>query len=160
MSEEREISSAEGARIWRNGVIPVIYRPDRQSDLLVRLPGARNAGLWNDESFLRGDFLRQLTCDPKTKAWAIPRSRLNYIAARCLCRYQSLWIIQTYRPLEKCAPACWNAQGYDCQCSCLGENHGSGRALEHVVSETFAFERGGQKLAARFLKQNHGPEKP
>jgi hypothetical protein len=76
----------------------------------------------------------------------------------CLGVYGQTYVIQRDRPLQKCAPACWNAVGYDCECSCLGENHGSETPLAHVVSDTFAFQRGGRKLALRLLTRKGAPD--
>jgi hypothetical protein len=135
----------EGLRVWRNGAIPVVYQPGGRRPLLVRLPyreGNRDWLLANG---------RSIAWRARWKAWEVPRSRFDEIIGLALERFESCWVIQEYRPLEKCAPACWNAMGYECQCSCLGANHGSGRQLEHVVDETFAFEWGERKLSCRLL---------
>jgi hypothetical protein len=57
-----------------------------------------------------------------------------------------LYIIQPYREQEKCSPSCQDAEGHECQCSCMGRYHGIGR-----VSDTFATRWGDQELACRLL---------
>jgi hypothetical protein len=70
-----------------------------------------------------------------------------------LKKYKKLYIIQPYRVQEKCAPACWNAEKHECQCSCMGENHGMGNPSGKwfVVSETFATTWRQNELACRLL---------
>jgi hypothetical protein len=58
---------------------------------------------------------------------------------RSLAKYSKVYIIQPYREHEKCAPACQNAIGHECQCSCMGLYHGAGNdGSWFEVSETFA----------------------
>jgi hypothetical protein len=145
------ISSDYGARVWHNGRVPVVFKRPRQS-LLVRVPYQKNNRDW---LLANG---RSIEWKAQFKAWAVPRSRFEEVVRLCLGVYGQTYVIQAYRPLEKCAPACCNAVGYDCECSCLGKNHGSERELSHVVSETFAFERGERKLALRLLTQKGAAE--
>jgi hypothetical protein len=133
-------------QVWRNSRIPVVYKPGGRESLLVRVPYAEDNYEW-----LRGEGKRIGWC-PQFRAWEIPRSRFNDVVERCLQRYAKAYVIEGYRELEKCAPACWNAIGYDCQCSCMGAHHGSGQELQHIVSDTFAFEWGVRKLACRLLE--------
>jgi hypothetical protein len=142
-----EITSRDAAQIWRNNLIPVIYKPTGAGSLLVRVPYADDNRDW-----LLGEG-RQIRWLGQFRAWEIPRSRFEDMVARMLWRYAKTYVIQAFRHLEKCAPACWNAMGYDCECSCLGANHGSGQALTHVVSETFAFDWGERRLACRLLER-------
>lgn len=104
----------------------------------------------DNREYLTG-YGRRITRQPQYRAWEIPVSRFNDIVHRMLERYGRVYLIQLHRDLEKCAPACWNALGFDCECSCMGENHGSGRELTHIVSDTFAFEWGGRKLSCRLI---------
>jgi hypothetical protein len=63
-------------------------------------------------------------------------------------------LIQPYREQEKCAPSCFNARGHDCQCQCMGANHGRGgpNAGWFVVSDTFATKWGEEHLACRLME--------
>ena len=134
--------------MWRNGRIPVVYKPPGKRPLLVRCPYAKGNAYW-----LRGPTTNhRVRWDEQHVAWEVPRSRFDNIVRLCLDRYGEVYVIQTFRPLETCAPACWDAKGHDCECSCMGANHGSGRSLAHVVSGTFAFEWGRSELACRHLR--------
>jgi len=72
----------------------------------------------------------------------------DWLARRLLYKYSAVYLIQLYREQQKCAPACWNAEGLHCECSCMGENHGSGHPGERwrEVSETFAFADKGPEV--------------
>jgi hypothetical protein len=65
-----------------------------------------------------------------------------------------VWVIQPYREMEKCAPACWNAKGDWCECSCLGVNHGAGQPGGFtVITEYFAFRWSEVEYATRLYAQ-------
>jgi hypothetical protein len=74
------------------------------------------------------------------KYWEVPNSWFNDLVNGALDRWGKVYIIQPYREQEKCAPACMNALGHECQCSCMGQNHGAGGSDSgwFVVAETFA----------------------
>jgi cell filamentation protein len=64
-------------------------------------------------------------------------------------KYGKVYVVQAFAHFEKCAPACWNATGFQCECSCMGQNHGSHASGDWwIVSETFAIRREGRELAA------------
>lgn len=82
----------------------------------------------------------------------MPKSWFNDLVNRSMWRFGAVWIIQPFREMEKCAPACLNAIGHECECSCMGQNHGAGNdGSWWEVSETFAFRWGEQELACRLL---------
>ena len=58
--------------------------------------------------------------------WELPKSWFNDFVDRALQRYGKVYIIQPYREQEICARACQEALGHECQCSCMGANHGVG----------------------------------
>ncbi len=68
--------------------------------------------------------------------------------------YRACYAIQLYRKKKVCAAAHWNAVGADCECSCMGANHGSGQPSGrwYEVSETFAVMWGVQRYSVRLLK--------
>jgi hypothetical protein len=54
-----------------------------------------------------------------------------------------VYLIRVHREKETCAPACWNATGYDCSCSCGGMNHGSQSGEGYlVIGDTLAVRWG------------------
>jgi hypothetical protein len=138
------LSKTDAARVWRNGLIPVIYEADDHGRIMVRAPYSGDTRQW-----LKGTG-RIIEWLGRYRAWELPASRFDDVVQLSLERYGKVYIIQPYRPFQKCAPACWNAKGSRCQCSCLGKNH-QGNALDHVVSETFAFQWDDRQLACRLL---------
>ena len=64
----------------------------------------------------------------------------------------AVYIIQPYREQEICARACQEAQGHECQCSCMGANHGIGNdGSWFEVSDKFSTRWGERELACRLL---------
>ncbi len=139
--------------IWRQNKIPIIFRRDKPNPILIKLPGS----LRDEYSWIRGSNRYKPKRAEKYSGWEIPVSWFDKIIERCLERYNQLFVIQIYRELQKCAPACWNAQGFHCECSCMGANHGMGHpgGNWYEVSETFAFEWGEKKYACRKLVNKH-----
>ena len=135
-------------KIWRNGTIPVVYRPGN-NDIKIKLPYAEG-----NRKFLKGGTRkREPVWDKKKKFWKLPKSRFNNIVDDILNRYKRVYIIQPYTETEQCAPACMNAQGYECQCSCLGANHGAGNdGRWFEISESLALKYGEDILGCRLLK--------
>ena len=145
-----QMSRPEAVAIWRNGRVPVIYKPEDRGRLIVRVPFADSPRKFEEAmsfSSARIGWVEQF------RAWTMPRGRFAEIVRYALARHGSVYLIQAFRRLQKCAPMCWRAKGPDCECSCMGANHGSGHALEYEVSETFAFEWGERQLACRLLKR-------
>lgn len=136
------------AAIWRRADPPVMFRRDGSRPLLVRLPFSGDNSTW-----LRGEKRHKPKWNSQFVCWEVPVAWYDWLALRLLQRYAGAYLIQLYREQQKCAPACWNASGLHCECSCMGANHGSGHPGErwHEVSETFAFEWGPRKYACRLL---------
>ncbi len=137
--------------IWKQDRIPVIYRQGKGKPLLVRLPYSPNNRDW-----LKSERRNKPVWDAKFKCWETPKAWFNSLVTQALKRYKKLYIIQPYRKQEKCAPACMNAIGHECQCSCMGANHGS-QSLSNswfVVSDAFATRWGEKELACRLMTAN------
>lgn len=128
--------------------IPVAFMDTSPAPLLVRLPFRADNKLW-----LRNNRLRRPTWLPGYKCWQLPRAWFNDFTERVLRRYGQLYVIQPVHRHEKCAPACWNARGLDCECSCLGQHHGQGYpgGSWFVVSEACAVSYDCQDYASRLL---------
>jgi hypothetical protein len=136
--------------VWSQKHIPVIYRKGKGFPLFFKTPYRDDNRVWlKDENRRRPKWVKD------KQYWEIPKAWFNDIVNRALDRYGSLYIIQPHVAHEICARACWEAQGHECQCSCLGENHGSqnpdGRWFE--VSETFAVKYEEKELACRLLQR-------
>ena len=135
-------------RIWQQGSIPVIFRQGAGKPTLVRLPYSEDNRRW-----VRDDNRRRPHWNSEWRCWETPATWFDDLIERSVERYGKVYVIQLYREQQKCAPACWNAVGYHCECSCMGENHGSGDpgGRWHEVSETFAFSWGPKKYACRLI---------
>nr|WP_244666072.1 hypothetical protein [Rhizobium ruizarguesonis] len=126
---------------------PVAIRMGKGSKLQVRLPYAID-----NKSWLRAGKRSIPDWLPNEKRWEIPQSWFNDFVNRALERYHRVYVVQPYHEHEVCAPACWNAVGHECQCSCMGANHGSGQSSAwFIASDTFAVRWGPRQLACRLL---------
>lgn len=141
--------------IWRQKEIPVIGRKGKSEPLLVKLPYAEDNQQW-----LRNERrnIPEWLC--KFKCWKVPKNWFEDTVRRCLVKYGRIYVIQPYRKQQKCAPSCWNTVGVECECSCMGANHGSGKPAGkwHIVSDTFAVQWGTTKYACRLIEpHSHSP---
>jgi hypothetical protein len=140
-------------RIWTQGKadggVPVVFRRiGKGRPLAVRMPyhvdnrpwlaacGRRNPQWNSDEDY-----------------WEVPISWFNKLVHRYLDRFKMVYIIQPYREQEKCSRSCMDASGHECNCSCMGANHGqgfSGGWLE--ISDAFATRWGEETYACRLMR--------
>lgn len=121
-------------KIWRNGIIPVIFCCASPPELRVKLPFATGNRAWIQPA------TTQVRWDKHRKCWIVAKRRFSSLVRDCLHRHGKAYVIQQRKELEKCAPACWNATGMDCECSCGGTNHGCGDEDRwHIVHDAFAF---------------------
>ena len=124
---------------------------------MVRLPFSKD-----NRSFLGGGTRKQEPVwDKEKKYWSLPKSRFNEVVDLILKRHAKVYIIQPSVETEKCAPACRNATGHECQCSCMGANHGVGNDGNWFdISETFALQHGKKTLGGRLLALKQEAEQP
>jgi len=141
--------------LWTKANPPVIFRRGGAEPLLVKLPYSPNNFIW-----LRADKRRKPEWNAHYKCWETPIAWYDWLAHRILRQYSAVYLVQRYREQQKCAPACWDAKGLHCECSCMGENHGSGHpgGRWHEVSDTFAFEWSTRKYACRLLRDANQPQ--
>ncbi len=118
MTVEEEKKRAK--RVWNNRVIPVVLRREKRP-IRLRIPKASD----NEDWLRNGTRKRKPRWDSAGGYWELPASRFNEVVKMILGCYGSLYIIQPYREKEVCARACMEAHGFECQCSCMGANHGS-----------------------------------
>jgi len=135
--------------IWEQDKIPVIRRRIGH-DLRVRLPYSD----WNRE-WLQALGRNRPQWNRERKCWEVPRAWLKRLIEKCLQDFRQVYIVQPHREQEVCAPACRNATGYECECSCMGANHGSNDSDRswRDVSETFSTRWGAEEIAARLLQR-------
>ncbi len=148
-------------QIWKQNEIPVVFRDGKPTQrLLIRLP-------FKQPDMLKAEYFEQLNWVraehriyperiTQYNCWKIPMTWFEDIIKRSMYKYGSVYVIQPYRIQQKCAPACWNAIGVECECSCMGENHGAGNPAGkwHVVSETLAVSWGNKQYSCRLIHPN------
>lgn len=145
-----EGSKEQLRRVWGQEAVPVLYRRGPGNPLLARLPYDVTNRAW-----LQASGRKNPVWDTKARRWELPQAWFNKLVTRCLDRFGRVYIIQPYREQEKCAPACWAAEGEECQCSCMGVNHGASSpgGRWKIVSEAFATRWGERHLACRLLSK-------
>jgi hypothetical protein len=156
--------------IWRQREIPTVVRTHKTPRVLVTLPeDPANAQGKTDErgaatvdAWLRGEHRHRPRWDSRFRCRSVPKSWFDDMIERLLRRYGRVYVIQPYQEQQKCAPACWNAQGHICECSCLGANHGAGHPGSdwREITETFAFQWGPGHYGCRLLQSDTGPGVP
>ena len=153
----QDLSDTDLKHIWRQVKAPVIFRRSSPRPLLVRVPYAEGNFKW-----LRDDRRHKPKWNDKFGAWDVPVTWFDDVIKRCLRRYGETYVIQLYRDQQKCAPACWNAEGFHCECSCMGANHGGGHpgGNWYEVSETFAVSRCAQRYSCRRLRVQSDDQGP
>lgn len=134
-------------KVWRQGDIPVVHF-DKAQGLRVKLPYRKDNRFW-----LSLSGRKRPKWNPQYKCWEIPKAWFQDVVNRCLHRFGNVYVVQARRSQEKCAPACWNAAGHLCECSCAGVNHGMGRpgGRWFVVSDACAVSWGNKELSCKLL---------
>lgn len=135
-------------RVWRQDRVPVIYTRGNGFPLLVRVPYDLAVKSW-----LRAERHRIPKWIPQYRCWETPKAWFDSLLAQLLRRYRKLYIIQPHRAQDRCARRCWEAEGDECECQCMGARHGQGRpgGRWYEVSDTFAVSWGEKRLAYRLL---------
>lgn len=134
--------------VWRQKKIPVVIRrAETGHKLRVRLPYADNNRQW-----LNTVGKSSVTWIDSKSYWELPKNWFNDFVNRALERFGKLYVIQPYREQEKCARLCMEAKGHECDCSCMGRNHGAGvNGSWFEVSDTFATRWGEKEIACRLM---------
>jgi hypothetical protein len=136
--------------VWNQRQVPVVVRRTGKGERLrARLPFAEDNRIW-----LRNGRRTDPEWVIGQDYWELPKAWFNDFVNRALRRYGRVYIIQPYREQEICSPACQNAIGHECQCSCMGEHHGAGNdGSWFEVSDTFATRWGARDWACRLLSR-------
>ena len=144
-----ELSDLDLKTLWLQGDVPTIFKPSKPLPVLVKLPYAKKNLDW-----LRNDRRSKPKWSGKYKAWEIPAAWFDSVIRLILRRYAEAYVILLCREQQKCAPACWNAEGCHCDCLCMREILGCGHpgGSWYEVSETFAVSWGVQRYSCRHLR--------
>lgn len=139
--------------IWRQTEIPVVFRRTGLGQVLrVRLPEAAD-----NRSWLKNGRRRHPIWIQSKEYWELPKAWLNDFVHRSLKRYGRVYLIQPYREKQICAPSCMKAAGHECECSCMGANHGmQNDGSWHEISDAFAVRWGDAHMACRLLVLRKG----
>jgi len=145
-------------KVWAQRSIPVLVRQGKGFPVYVKVPDPQDNPMW---WYRIGAWLKPTvnSRDPqwirKARGFMVPKGWFNDLTAKLLGQYGKLWIIQPYREQEVCAPACKNAVGHECNCSCMGQYHGTGGpdAGWFVVNEAFETRWGEAQMACRLMER-------
>ena len=133
--------------IWAQQTTPVFF-VTKKGRLLIRLPEDTQNYEW-----LKHGRRTSPTRNVDYQSWEAPKGWLDELVPRTLARHGRLYLVQLRSKRARCVPACWNATGYICVCSCGGANHGLGHPLAHrrTVSDVFATDWRGEHVACRMI---------
>lgn len=136
--------------IWKQASIPVVFKRERPDSLLVKLPHDDNNMGW-----LRKSRNNKPVFNERLNAWEIPQAWFEDTVKRAIEKFDKCYVVQLYREKQICAPACWNAGGMHCECSCMGENHGTGHpdGRWYEIDETLAVSWGEKQYAYRLVRR-------
>jgi hypothetical protein len=138
--------------IWKQRRIPIVLRRQGEGERTrARLPGALTYSV-KQQAWLQNGRRIYPRWDWNHSYWEFPKAWFNDFVERCLAAYGTVYIIQPFRTYEICARACMEARGHECNCSCMGQNHGSGvHGSWFEVSDAFAIRSSEPQLACRLL---------
>jgi len=141
---------------WNQHSVPVILRRKRTREgnpvLRIRLPRRHtNYGV------LKGDKPQNRNPEYRSEGdfWEIPYSRLNDIVRILVAYYGQVILMQPVKHRQVCARACMEAAGFECECSCLGANHGSNNmdSSWFEVDDTYAVMYRDEEVSLRVISK-------
>jgi hypothetical protein len=145
--------------IWGNLKIPVVFKKNSKDDVLVRIEYKHQTkfefAILNDgRTHITGNQ-KFPTWDNQYRCWRTAKTKSQHTVEILLKKFGEVYYIHGYKNQVKCAPACWNAKGTDCQCSCMGANHGQGVPGGNwfVVNDTLAVQYEEREYSCRLLKK-------
>lgn len=133
-------------RVWLQNKIPVIQRPEN-GKLKIKPSGD---GYYHPWLFREGKH-RPIQIK---NYYEVPVAWLSWLVKECLNQSRSVWIIQPYNDKQVCTASCRNAEGFECECQCLGENHGQGDVSGngwYEINDALKIKWSGKYVAARLL---------
>lgn len=144
----------DARKAWNQKQFPVILRRKKQAGknpkLRVRIPAGTNAYF-----VLKGGSRRCHAPVHITNGnyWELPYSRLNDLVEILAKKFGSVILMQPVMHKQVCASACMEAMGFECECSCLGENHGS-RNMDSSwfeVDDTYAVRYEEEEVSLKII---------
>lgn len=149
---KRRFQNAKEA--WQQFEIPVIVRTRKREGknprLRIRLPNHPDpfALLKGPNKNNRNPIELQ-----KQHYWEIAYGRLNEIVETLAKTFGQVILIQPVREKLVCARKCVEASGFECECSCLGENHGSQHmdSAWYEIDDTYAVSHGEEYASLKII---------
>ncbi|SCF58520.1 hypothetical protein GA0115256_103517 [Streptomyces sp. DconLS] len=68
--------------------------------------------------------------DADARCWRVAKANFTDLVHAMADRYGKVRVEIEYNPRAVCTESCRNAEGNDCECSCLGRSHGGGAWLD------------------------------
>jgi len=93
------------------------------------------------------------------RRWEIARPHLRVLVTELAERFGEVDVYLEFSVTERRDSRCRDAQGDDCECSCLGENHGGAAYWKHwiPVGETTLIAPGRRQRHLRVRRAVQGP---
>lgn len=113
------------------GNIPTVYRPAGSGRITVRMPYALGNRAWIHHNLGSGIHPVWNTTD---KRWELARNHLRATVEALVERFGIVDVVIDSYAVTRCR----DAVGDDCDCQCVGENHGGAAYWKHwhAVGET------------------------
>ena len=143
-------------QVWDQKRLPVIYRPDEKGNLMLRLPYREG-----NRAFLQGEKRFKPTWDVEKKYWSVPKSWFTELVESVVTVFGSAYVIQPHHANERCNASCQNARRLECECPCLGKNHGRGGRIDcdvRISDATVVPWRDHHLTVQQFTRVNKGME--
>lgn len=103
---------------------PHIYRPLQPERMRLWMPHQGGS----NRSWLHAALGARIqpVYDSPSGRWLIARPHFTVLVDALLDRFEQVDVSAEFSATQKCDTRCRNAEGDDCDCSCLGEHHGGG----------------------------------
>jgi hypothetical protein len=98
--------------------LPWLYRP-LGGRIKVKMPYDKQNFFW----FRRHLGSRVQPFHVGAGVWAVARPHLRCLVDGLVTKFGHLHVVLDFRKSQQCDTRCRDAQGDDCECSCLGVNH-------------------------------------
>jgi hypothetical protein len=132
MSEVPEVRIANGRVVTAPGV-PLAWLP-HDGHVIAKIPPVKGNHRWLHETV----GIRSPRLDGGR--WHLPRNCLLRLVTAAVDRYGYIVVCRDMSRLSRCTRACQEAEGLECDCSCMGAYHGENSAAW--------FEREGDVVVA------------
>jgi hypothetical protein len=126
---------------------PRVHRKVGETRLWVWMPYSTTNRQWLKDT-LGARIKLEWVKRPGESHWEIARNHLRAVVEALADRFGSVDVYLEYKLTERCDTRCRDARSDDCECSCLGANHGGAAYMREWrrVGETTLVASGDRKL--------------